>query len=109
MCQPVGISAARDPLQIIGTTGGADISSLASRTALTAFAPGPINAVDPDPFPAPQVRTYSYSTSTSIDFGLPDWRSALVGTLSELTSYALMDSFPEVGVPAKILEYALAA
>jgi hypothetical protein len=55
------------------------------------------------------VRTYSYSTSTSIDFGLPDWRSALVGTLSELTSYALMDSFPEVGVPAKILEYALAA
>jgi len=97
ICEPVGVPAhARNPLRIIGTTGGADVSSLASRTALTAFAPGPINAVDPDPFPAPQVRTYSYSTTTDTDWGGPSWgtvKSFLVSTTVE----AFASAFPEAG------------
>ncbi len=114
VCQPVGtINRARNPLQIIGTTGGADITSLASRTALAAYAPGPINAVDPDPFPAPQVRTYyGSSTSTSIDWGSPNWGT--VGTfLVAGATHVLAASFPEVGVPAEVttdvVEWALAA
>lgn len=95
VCEPVGIPAhQRNPLQIIGTTGGAGISSLASRTALTAFAPGPINAVDPDPFPAPQVQTYSSSTSTDLDWGGPSW-GTVKDVLLTSTVYALASAFPE--------------
>jgi RHS repeat-associated protein len=102
VCQPVGIPAhARNPLRIIGTTGGADITSLASRTALSAFAPGPINAVDPDPFPAPQVQTYSYSMSTSTDWGGPNWGTVKSFLLSN-TVNLLGAEFPEAGAVTEL-------
>jgi RHS repeat-associated protein len=102
VCVPVGMPAhQRDPLRIIGTTGGADVSSLASRTALTAFAPGPINAVDPDPFPAPQVQTYSYSTTSVSDWDGPGWGS-VKSFLVSATVDALSADFPEARVVTEL-------
>ena len=103
VCQPVGLGVrVRNPLQIIGTTGGADISSLASRTALAAFAPGPINAVDPDPFPAPQVQTYNYSSRTTMDsWGGPNWGTVKSFLLST-TVDALTADFPEAEILTEV-------
>ncbi|MFD5056213.1 fibronectin type III domain-containing protein [Streptomyces tendae] len=83
VCRPTGIpNFASNPLQVIGTTGGANTSSLASRTALSGYGPGPLAAIDPMPFrPVVHSHIESRVTGMSIDFSLRGLAGATVSTV----------------------------
>ena len=55
VCHPIGTPTGRqrNPLQYVGTATGADISAYTRATTLTAFPPGPLQALMPDPYPLP--------------------------------------------------------
>ncbi|MEV6791887.1 hypothetical protein AB0M87_07810 [Streptomyces sp. NPDC051320] len=80
VCSPTGIpNFASNPLQIIGTTGESNTSSLTRQTALSGYGPGPLAAVDPMRFwAAVHSRIETRVTGMSID--LPSFDGGPIGT-----------------------------
>lgn len=92
VCRPTGIpNFASNPLQIIGTTGGANTSSLTSQTALSGYGPGPLAAIDPMPFrPVVHSHLESRVTGMSVDFSL----RGLAGTTASMVFSGLAAGSP---------------
>ncbi|MFE7960775.1 DUF6531 domain-containing protein [Streptomyces sp. NPDC057413] len=80
VCRPTGIpNFASNPLQIIGTAGGANTSSLSSQTALSGYGPGPLAAVDPVPF-WPVVHSHIETRVTGMSIDFPSFGGGPIGT-----------------------------